>query len=112
MFPLFHFGTVRPMSTTTHALSESVRGTRCTVARVVEEETVVVPIDRGTENRDSIYRFNESGAQLWALIQEGRGVAELAASLQSEYGLSAGEATADAIEFLAGLAAEGLIQPK
>ena len=100
------------MSTTTHALSESVRGTRCTVARVAEDGTIVVPIDRSTENRDSTCRFNESGAQLWALIQEGRGVAELAASLQSEYGLSAGEATADAIEFIAGLAAEGLINPK
>lgn len=100
------------MSTTTQALSEGFRGTRCTVARVAEDETIVVRIDRSAENRDSAYRFNESGAQLWALIQEGRGVAELAASLQSEYGLSASEATADAIEFIAGLAAEGLINPK
>jgi hypothetical protein len=100
------------MSTTTQAPSEGFRGTRCTVARVAEDETIVVPIDRDAENRDSTYRFNESGAKLWALIQEGCGVAELAASLQSEYGLSAGEATADAIEFIAGLAAEGLINPK
>jgi hypothetical protein len=83
-----------------------------TTTQTLSDERVVTPVDRGTENRDSAYRFNESGAQLWALIQEGRGVAELAASLQSEYGLSASEATADAIEFIASLAAEGLIEPK
>ncbi len=100
------------MDSINQAPGEGVRGTRCIVARVAEDETIVVPIHRNAENRDSIYRFNEAGAKLWALIQEGRGVAELAASLQSEYGLSTGEATADGIEFLAGLAEEELIEPK
>ncbi len=100
------------MNCSKQGTGEGVHGTRCIVARVAEDETIVVPIDRGAENRDSIYTFNESGAKLWALIQEGRGTAELAASLQSEYGLSAAQAAADAKEFLAELAGEGLIQAK
>jgi len=100
------------MNFTGLAPGEGVRGKRCIVTRVAENETIVVPIDRGADNRDSIYKFNDSGAKLWDMIGKGRGVADLAAWLQSEYGLSAGIATADAIEFVAGLAKEGLIESK
>ncbi|MGA8366645.1 MAG: PqqD family protein [Candidatus Acidiferrales bacterium] len=100
------------MNFTSPAAEDGVRAARCVVARVAEDETIVVPVDRSAENRDSVYRFNESGAKLWDMIREGRGVAELAARLESEYGLSPGEAAADAIEFVAGLAREGLIEPK
>ena len=51
------------------------QGVRSVVARIGRDGVDVVPIERGAENRDSIYGFNETGARLWGLFQEGRGLA-------------------------------------
>lgn len=82
------------------------------VSRVVADEAIVVPIRRGAADMDSIYTFNEVGTTLWAMIEANRSAAELSAHLQSEYGLSAEQATADTEKFLADLSEAGLIEQK
>ncbi|HEY2459878.1 MAG TPA: hypothetical protein VGI16_03685, partial [Candidatus Acidoferrum sp.] len=47
------------------------------VSRVVADEAIVVPIRRGVADLNSIYTFNESGTQLWSLIEKGLNPAEL-----------------------------------
>jgi Coenzyme PQQ synthesis protein D (PqqD) len=81
------------------------------VSRVVADEAIVVPIRRGVADLNSIYTFNESGTQLWSLIEKGLDPAELVRHLQSEYGLSREQATADAEAFLKELSEEGLVEP-
>lgn len=80
------------------------------MSRVVANEAIVVPIRRGAADMDSIYTFNETGTTLWAMIEAKRSTAELAAHLESEYGLSAESAAADTERFLADLAEAGLIE--
>lgn len=81
------------------------------VSRVVADEAIVVPIRRGVADLNSIYTFNESGTQLWSLIENGLDPAELVSYLQSEYGLCREQAVSDAEAFLQELQAEGLVEP-
>ena len=80
------------------------------VSRVVADEAIVVPIRRGAADMDAIYTFNDSGSELWALIEKGQSVEDLAAHLQAEYGLSSEQATADTQRFVGELREAGLIE--
>jgi Coenzyme PQQ synthesis protein D (PqqD) len=88
-----------------------VRRSSNVVSRVVADEAIVIPIRRGAADMDSIFTFNESGTKLWSLITEGQSAEALAAHLQSEYGLSPEQATADAVAFMSDLKQEGLVEP-
>jgi hypothetical protein len=91
---------------------QGIQRSRNVVSRVVADEAIVVPIRRGAADMDSIYTFNETGTTLWAMIEANRSATELAAHLQSVYGLSAENAAADTEKFLADLSEAGLIEQK
>lgn len=99
------------MVQTQTSLHGRVRRSSNVVSRVVADEAIVVPIRRGVADLDSIYTFNESGTKLWGVIEAGGSVLELATFLQSEYRLTAEQASADAEMFLSDLAGEGLVEP-
>jgi Coenzyme PQQ synthesis protein D (PqqD) len=98
------------MSLASQDTAAKVRRSRNVVSRIVADEAIVVPIRRGAADMDSIYTFNDTGSMLWALIEKGRSVAELAEKLQSEYGIGAEQAAADTANFLAELSNAGLIE--
>ena len=81
------------------------------VSRMVGAEAVVIPVQERTAGRRSVYTFNESGTMLWAMIEAGRSLAELASGLESEYGLSPEQAVDDARQFVENLKREGLVEP-
>ncbi len=91
--------------------TERVRCSSNVVSRIVADEAIVVPIRRGAADLDSIFTFNEAGTELWSLISQGQAPSALALHLQSEYGLSAEQASADAAAFLQDLVKEGLVEP-
>jgi hypothetical protein len=97
------------MSALTQIPGRTIQRSRNVVSRVVADEAIVVPIRRGAADMDSIFTFNETGTTLWAMIEANRNTAELAAHLQSEYGLSAEEAAVDIEKFLADLSEAGLV---
>jgi 20S proteasome alpha/beta subunit len=80
------------------------------ISRVVVNEAIVVPIRENSAQPSSVYTFNESGTTIWSMVQSGRGAAEVAAYLESEYDISAEQAAEDTKQFLAALAEEGLIE--
>ncbi|HXA77785.1 MAG TPA: PqqD family protein [Candidatus Acidoferrales bacterium] len=98
------------MSILTEIPGQLIRRSRNVVSRVVADEAIVVPIRRGAADMDSIYTFNETGTTLWAMIEANRSATDLAARLQTEYGLSAENAAADTEKFLADLSEAGLIE--
>ena len=98
------------MSILTEIPGQLIQRSRNVVSRVVADEAIVVPIRRGAADMDSIYTFNETGTTLWAMIESNRSVTDLAAHLQTEYGLSAEKAAADTEKFLADLSEAGLIE--
>lgn len=77
---------------------------------MVADEAIVVPIRRGAADMDSIYTFNDSGSVLWALIEKGRSVEDLASHLQAKYGISVEQAAADTETFVEELREAGLIE--
>jgi len=87
-----------------------IRRSPSVVSRVVADEAIVVPIRRGAADMDSIFTFNEAGTMLWAMVEESQSASEMAAHLQTEFGLTAEEAAADTEKFLADLAEAGLIE--
>jgi hypothetical protein len=87
----------------------SVRSRRV-VSRVVADEAIVVPIREDAAQSGSVYTFNESGTTIWSMIEGGSSAAEVAAYLESEYGISAEQAAEDTKQFLAALAEEDLIE--
>jgi len=87
-----------------------VRTSSKVVSRVVADEALVVPIRGGAGDLDSIYTFNDSGTQLWSMIESGQSAAELARYLENRYGIDALQAKSDAESFLRELADEGLIE--
>jgi hypothetical protein len=98
------------MSVSEQIPGQCISQSRNVVSRVVADEAIVVPIRRGAADMDSIYTFNETGTRLWAMIEAHSSPAELAAHLESEYGLSAEMAAADTNRFLADLTEAGLIE--
>jgi Coenzyme PQQ synthesis protein D (PqqD) len=98
------------MSRSSQILGQEIQRSRNVVSRVVADEAIVVPIRRGAADMDSIYTFNETGTRLWAMIEERRSPAEMAAHLESEFGLSAEKAAGDTERFLADLSEAGLIE--
>jgi Coenzyme PQQ synthesis protein D (PqqD) len=97
------------MSASTQIPGRTIQRSQNVVSRVVADEAIVVPIRRGAADMDSIFTFNETGTMLWAMIEAKRNATELAAHLQTEYGLSAEEAAADIEKFLADLSEAGLV---
>ena len=98
------------MPNRTGAREAGIRRSSSVVSRVVADEAIVVPIRRGAADMDSIFTFNETGTQLWAMVEESQSASRMAAHLQSEYGLTAQEAAADVQQFLADLGDAGLIE--
>ena len=98
------------MPNPTGAREAGIRRSSSVVSRVVADEAIVVPIRRGAADMDSIFTFNETGTQLWAMVEESQSASRMAAHLQSEYGLTAQEAAADVQQFLADLTEAGLIE--
>src|ERR1700677_288973 len=87
------------------------RGSANVVSRGGPDEALVLPIPPGAADLDSIYTFNETGTQLWSLIEKGLDPAGLIAHLQDLYGLPLEQATLDAHSFLKELSEEGLVEP-
>jgi len=98
------------MSLAGQDVAMKVRRSRNVVSRVVADEAIVVPIRRGAADMDSIYTFNDTGSMLWSLIEKGKSAAELAETLQAEYGITAEQAAGDTANFLAELSEAGLIE--
>ena len=87
-----------------HKRSEAV------VSRDIAGETLVVPIRKGVGDLDSVYTFNELGARLWLMLEQGRTTEELADWVRVNYQVSAEQAFADVARFVAELREERLVR--
>src|SRR5258708_13985984 len=93
--------------------AENVRLRRSTsaVTSEVARETVVVPVKGAAGDLDAIFSFNEIGTDVWALMEQGRSLAELTTWVFDHYDVSRSQAQNDIRKFIvelvqAGLAAE------
>jgi coenzyme PQQ synthesis protein D (PqqD) len=80
------------------------------VSREIAGETLAVPVRKGIGDLDSVYTFNELGARLWLMLEQGRTTEELADWVRANYDVSAERAFADVARFVAELREERLVR--
>lgn len=80
------------------------------VSREIAGESLAVPIRHGVGDLDSVYTFNELGARLWLLLDQGRTSEELAEWVRANYEVTAEQAFADVARFIAELREERLVR--
>jgi Coenzyme PQQ synthesis protein D (PqqD) len=80
------------------------------VSREIAGETLAVPVRKGIGDLDSVYTFNELGARLWLMLEQGRTTEELADWVRANYAVSAEQAFADVARFVAELREERLVR--
>jgi hypothetical protein len=79
------------------------------VARVVDGETVIVPISARIGDPASIYNFNGTATLIWKLLETPKTVLELAAAVAQEYEVDSERAERDVAEFVGEMKAVGLV---
>lgn len=57
-----------------------------------------------------VHELNETASFIWKQVGSARDAAEIATKIEAKYSISASEAQQDTAEFLASLAAKGLLQ--
>ncbi len=98
------------MSLDTAGHTEKWIRSRSVVARVVAGETLIVPIRGKVGDLASIYSFNGTGTLIWKLLESPKSVAELAASVASEYQVEPERAERDVASFVDEMKSVGLVE--
>jgi hypothetical protein len=80
------------------------------VSREIAGETLAVPVRKGVGDLDSVYTFNELGARLWLMLEQGRTTEELSDWVRANYQVTAEQALADVARFVAELLEERLVR--
>jgi hypothetical protein len=80
------------------------------VSREIAGETLAVPVRKGIGDLDSVYTFNELGARLWLMLEQGRTSEELADWVRMNYDVPAEQAFGDVARFVAELREERLVR--
>ncbi len=80
------------------------------VARVVAEETLIVPIRGKVGDLASIYRFNGTGTLIWKLLESPRTMAQLAEAVAQAYEVEPAQAEQDVTDFVSEMKSVGLVE--
>jgi hypothetical protein len=80
------------------------------VTRRIAGETIVVPIRAEAAQLDSVYVFNEVGARIWQLVEEGLDDDAITTTLVDEFEVTAERAHEDLAAFLETLRESGLAE--
>jgi hypothetical protein len=81
------------------------------VTRRIAGETIVVPIRAEAAQLDSVYVFNDVGARVWDLVENGRSADEVTETILREFDVTSERAGEDVSSFLALLTEAGLLEP-
>lgn len=80
------------------------------VARVIANETLVVPVQGDVGDLASVYSFNETGTRIWEALSCPRSLDELARIVESEYATSAEDAHSGIACFVEEICAKGIVK--
>ena len=81
-------------------LGEHYRKDPSIISREIAGEVILVPIRSHVGDLESIYTLNETGARIWALLDEQHTLGEIINQIQAEYEISAAEASQDLFELV------------
>lgn len=93
--------------TTTPTLSSILAPSDDVVARRIDGELVVVPLDAGVGDADDLFTLNETGAAVWELLDGERPLGDVVDEVARRFDAPRGEVEADVLEFAADLLDRG-----
>jgi hypothetical protein len=79
------------------------------VSRAIGDDTIIVPVRGGVGDLEAIFTLNPVASTVWDLIDGATSVEGLAAAVSRQYEVDQDMAAADVAEFVALLAARGLL---
>ncbi len=79
------------------------------VSRCIGDDTIIVPVRGGVGDLEAIFTLNPVASTVWDLIDGATSVDGLAAAVARHYEVDQDTAAADVAEFVALLAARGLL---
>ena len=80
------------------------------IARVVAEETLIIPVRDKERDLASIYSLNSSGSLIWKLLGSPRTVTQLAIAFAQEFGVEPEMVRRDVADFLNEMVAVGMVE--
>lgn len=80
------------------------------IARLIAEETLIVPIRRGVGDLASIYSLNPVASAIWNALSEPRTASEIVELLDEEFEVPAETVASDVDAFLSEMIAAGLVE--
>ena len=87
------------------SLHSRVRRNERTAWRIIEDEGVLVDSDKG-----NIIHLNETGAEIWKILNESRSVSEIVTHVRDTFNVDAETAERDTLEFLEDLVKNGVAE--
>jgi hypothetical protein len=79
------------------------------VSRLINGETLVVPVRGGVGDLASIYSFNEVGTMIWQALASPTSLEELVDLIEGEYQVNRDQVLQDVVLFLSDMRSAGLI---
>ena len=80
------------------------------VWRVIDGETVIIPLDEQTSDSEKISFLNETGTRIWELIDGKNSIKDIVVKIVKEYEIEEKEAEKEVVSFVENLKNRNLIK--
>jgi len=78
--------------------------------RVIDSETVIIPLDEQTSDSEKINFLNETGTRIWELIDGKNSIKDIVIKIVKEYEIEGAEAEKEVMDFVKKLERKNLVK--
>ena len=78
--------------------------------RIIDNETVIIPLDEQTSDSEKINFLNETGTRIWELIDGKNSIKDIVVRIVKEYEIEEKEAEKEVVSFIKKLKSRNLIK--
>ncbi len=78
--------------------------------RVIDSETVIIPLDEQTSDSEKINFLNETGTRIWELIDGKNSIKDIVVKIVKEYEIEGAEAEKEVMDFVKKLERKNLVK--
>jgi len=78
--------------------------------RIIDNETVIIPLDEQTSDSEKINFLNETGTRIWKLIDGKNSIKDIVVRIVKEYEIDEKEAEKEVMDFVKKLQRKNLVK--
>ena len=78
--------------------------------RIIDNETVIIPLDEQTSDSEKINFLNETGTRIWELIDGKNSIKDIVVRIVKEYEIDEKEAEKEVVSFVKKLERKNLVK--